>query len=51
MFLLNEKLSVIPLPSGRYRTDAIVTEAERNNIILDTQFYFSISDNNRIEQY
>lgn len=38
------------IPSGRYRLDVNVTEANRKNVIVQSMVYFSVSDN-RVDQF
>lgn len=47
----NKEFPLIPLvPSGQYRLDSTLTEANRSIIIGFAQLYITVSDN-RIEQY
>lgn len=38
------------VPSGRYRMDLNVTEADRNNVIVASKLFFAVSDH-RVEQF
>lgn len=48
---LNKQFPMVPLlPSGHYRIETSLTEANRNIVIANTRFFIAISDT-RIEQY